>query len=112
MPSGQQRRFLESDEAYGHAGTLWGHGGLQAWGSSRWAWAGGGCPATISAPHASDTAVWLQLMVGLGSQEETWVPSLSQEDPLEEGMATQSSMLAQSIPRTEEPTGSQRVGRA
>ena len=34
---------------------------------------------------------------------ETWVPSLSQEDPLEEGMATHSSILACRIPWTEEP---------
>ena len=26
--------------------------------------------------------------------QETWVPSLDQEDPLEEGMATRSSILA------------------
>ena len=31
------------------------------------------------------------------------VPSLGQEDPLEEGMATHSSVLAWRIPRTEEP---------
>ena len=29
---------------------------------------------------------------------ETWVQSLSQEDPLEEGMATHSSILAWKIP--------------
>ena len=45
----------------------------------------------------------------------TWVPSLGQEDPLEEGMATQSSILAWRIPWTEgslglRSTGSQRVG--
>ena len=45
----------------------------------------------------------------------TQVPSLSQEDPLEEGMATHFSVLAWRIPWTEEPggcigsTGSQRV---
>ena len=44
-----------------------------------------------------------------------WVPSLAQEDPLEEGMATHSSVLAWRIPWTEEPgrllsKGSQRVG--
>ena len=43
------------------------------------------------------------------------VPSLGKEDLLEEGMATQSSILAWRIPWTEEPgelqsTGSQRVG--
>ena len=35
--------------------------------------------------------------------EETQVQSLGQEDPLEEGMATDSSILAWRIPRTEEP---------
>ena len=33
---------------------------------------------------------------------ETWVQSLDGEDPLEEGMATHSSILAWRIPRTEE----------
>ena len=31
-----------------------------------------------------------------------WVPSLGQEDPLEEGMATHSSILAWRLPRTGE----------
>ena len=34
---------------------------------------------------------------------ETWVQSLDQEDPLEEGAATHSSILAWRIPWTEEP---------
>ena len=34
---------------------------------------------------------------------ETWVRSLDWEDPLEEGMATHSSILAWRIPWTEEP---------
>ena len=34
-----------------------------------------------------------------------WVQSLGQEDPLEKGMATPSSILALRIPRTEEPSG-------
>ena len=47
---------------------------------------------------------------------ETWVQSLGQEDPLEKGMATNSSILAWRIPWTEEPgrlqsIGSQREGR-
>ena len=37
--------------------------------------------------------------------QETWVQSLGQEDPLEKGMATHSSILAWRIPRTEEPGG-------
>ena len=36
-----------------------------------------------------------------------WVRSLGWEDPLEEGMATQSGMR---IPRTEEPGGLQSIG--
>ena len=45
---------------------------------------------------------------------ETWVQSLGWEDPLEEGMATHSSVLAWRIPWTEEPgrlqsSGLQRV---
>ena len=34
--------------------------------------------------------------------QETWVRSLSWEDPLEEEMATHSTILAWSIPQTEE----------
>ena len=36
---------------------------------------------------------------------DTQVPSLVREDPLEEGMATHSSILAGKIPWTEEPAG-------
>ena len=42
--------------------------------------------------------------------EEMQVPSLGQEDPLEEGMATNSSILAWRIPWTEEPGGLQSMG--
>ena len=35
----------------------------------------------------------------------TWVQSLGQEDPLQEEIATHSSILAWEIPRTEEPDG-------
>ena len=42
--------------------------------------------------------------------QETWVQSLGWEDPLEEGMATNSSILAWKIPWTEESGGLQRVG--
>ena len=37
------------------------------------------------------------------AKPETWVLSLSQEDPLEKEMATNSSILAWEIPWTEEP---------
>ena len=39
------------------------------------------------------------------AMQETWVRSLGWEDPLEEGMATHSSILAWRIPWTEEPGG-------
>ena len=39
--------------------------------------------------------------------QETWVHSLDQEDPLEKGMATHSSILPWRIPWTEKPGGLQ-----
>ena len=42
--------------------------------------------------------------------QETLVQSLGGEDPLEEGMATHSSILAYRIPWTEEPGGLQSIG--
>ena len=39
------------------------------------------------------------------TQWETWVPSLGPEDPLEEGMAIHSSILAWKITWTEGPGG-------
>ena len=55
------------------------------------------------------------MVENLPAMWDTWVRSLGQEDPLEEGMATYSSILAWRIPCTEEPgglqfMGSQRVG--
>ena len=49
------------------------------------------------------------------AMQETRVPFLGQEDPLQEGMATHSRILARRIPQTEEPgrlqsMGLQRVG--
>ena len=42
---------------------------------------------------------------------ETWIQPLGREDPLEEGMATHSSILAGRILWTEEPGGVQSTGR-
>ena len=42
--------------------------------------------------------------------QEMWVHSLGQEDSLEEGMATHSSILAQKIPQTKEPGRLQSIG--
>ena len=41
--------------------------------------------------------------------QEVQVQSLGREDPLEEGMAAHSSILAWRIPRTEEPGGLQSI---
>ena len=38
------------------------------------------------------------MVKNLPALRETWVPSLGSEDPLEEGMATHSSILAWRIP--------------
>ena len=37
------------------------------------------------------------------AMQETWVQFLGQEDPVEKGKATHSSILAWRIPQTEEP---------
>ena len=46
----------------------------------------------------------------LPATQDTWVPSLGWEDPLEEGMSTLSSICAWRIPWTEEPGGLQFMG--
>ena len=53
--------------------------------------------------------LWAFLMAhmvkNLPAMQETRVQSLGREDPLENGMATHSSILAWEIPWTEEPGG-------
>ena len=51
-----------------------------------------------------------QTVKNLPAMQETQVLSLSQEDPLEKGMATHSSILAWRIPWTEEPGELQSMG--
>ena len=48
-----------------------------------------------------------QLEKNLPAMQETWVWALGQEDPLEKGIATHSSILAWWIPWREEPGGLQ-----
>ena len=57
-----------------------------------------------------------QMIKNLPAMQETWIRSLGQKDPPEEGMTTHSNILAKRIPWTEEPgwlksMGSQRGGR-
>ena len=51
-----------------------------------------------------------RLVKNLPAMQETWVQSLGWEDPLENGKATHSSILAWRIPWTMQSIGSQRVG--
>ena len=51
-----------------------------------------------------------QMVKNLPAMQETWVQSLDQEDPLQKGMATHSSILAWRIPWTEELGGLQFIG--
>ena len=51
-----------------------------------------------------------QTAKNLPTVQETWVQSLGQEDPLEKGMTTQSSILAWKIPWTEDPGGLYSMG--
>ena len=59
-------------------------------------------PATRPAPHPRKCPL---PMASLSARQETWVQCLGREDPLEEGMATHSSILAWRIPWTEELAG-------
>ena len=58
--------------------------------------------------------IWASLVAqklkNLLAMQETQVQSLSQEDPLKNGMATHSSILAWKIPWTKEPGGPQSMG--
>ena len=51
-----------------------------------------------------------QTVKNLPPKQETWVQSLSREDPLEKEMATHSSIVAWRIPWTEKPGGLQPMG--
>ena len=52
-------------------------------------------------------APWVKNPPAMQETQETWVQSMGWVDPLEEDMATYSSILAWRIPRTEEPGGLQ-----
>ena len=52
----------------------------------------------------------LKNLLAMQETQETRVGSLGWEEPLEKEMATQSSIVAQRIPWTEEPGGLQSMG--
>ena len=55
-------------------------------------------------------AQWVKSLPATQEMQEIWVPSLGGENPLEEGMATHSSILAWRIPWTEELSRLQSTG--
>ena len=70
-------------------------GGLQPMGSQR-----------VGHHWMSSLSLFMAHMVkNLPAVQETWIPSLGREDPLEKGMASHSSILAWRISQTEEPAG-------
>ena len=62
------------------------------------------CPPPGDLPHPGIEPV-APVVPALQEPQESWVGSLGGEDPLEEGMATHSTILAWRIPWTEEPGG-------
>ena len=60
--------------------------------------------------HGKRASLVTQMVKNLPATQEIRVRSLSQEDLLEKGMATPSSILAWKIPWTEEPGGLQSMG--
>ena len=59
---------------------------------------------------ASQVVVIVKKLSAYMGDIETRAQSLGREDPLEEGMATRSSIFAWRIPCTEEPGGLQSMG--
>ena len=59
-------------------------------------------------------SIWVSLVAQMVKNppalQETWLWSVAWEDPLEEGMATHSSILTWRMPWTEEPGGLQSMG--
>ena len=53
---------------------------------------------------------WVKNLPEMQEMQETQIQSLGLEDPLEEEMATHSSIFAWEISRTEEPGGPQYIG--
>ena len=77
-------------------------------------WSGQNSPTAVQ-PNSSNTrgfpgSLVVQMVKNLPAVWETWVRSLDQEDPLEKGTATYSSILAWRIPVREEPCGLPSMG--
>ena len=57
-----------------------------------------------------ESSLVAQRLKHMPAMQDTWVQTLSLEDPLEKEMATHSSILAWRIPWTEEPCELQSMG--
>ena len=68
------------------------------------------CKYILTSKEIISTSQVAQWVKNLPAMQEMQVQSLGQKDPLEEGMATQSSILAWRIPWTKEPGGLQSMG--
>ena len=64
----------------------------------------------VTSKHAEGLLRWLSSKESPCRCRRCWFNPLSWEDPLEEEMATQSSILAWEIPWTEQPGGLQSMG--
>ena len=67
-------------------------------------------PKTLVGLPFMGASLIAQLVKNPPTMQETRVQSLGWEDPLEKEMATDSSILAWRIPRTEKPGGLQSMG--
>ena len=96
----------ESKESACNAGGAGDPGSIPGLGRSP----GGGLGNHLQYSWASLVAQMVKNLPAMQELQETQVRSLSQEDPLEEGMATHSSMLAWRIPMDGELGGLQSMG--
>ena len=67
-------------------------------------------PELIKTANETRVSLVAQTVKDLAPMRETQIRSLGQEGPLDEKMATHSSILAWRIPWTEEPGGLQSMG--
>ena len=73
-------------------------------------WKSQGGPKYCESHNVNSTLPCQRICLPVLEMQETWVWSLGQEDPLEDSMATHSSVLAWRIPWTEEPDMLQSMG--
>ena len=64
----------------------------------------------LTSPYLNRASLVAQMVKYPPAMQETQVQSLGQEDPLEKGMATHSSILVWRIPWTEDPGRLQSMG--